>query len=162
MRPISGSLSKARSFLTESPGNVEKEACVRGLSVEQIPVVVARDRAGQTCDAVLSSRTAKEVGIRIGDPISPASVLCIEQSRILIKFAKDYGLAFETIGTKQRRGRDKVFHVQNVNAYHSRLKNWMRRFHGVATEHLPSYLGWRRLHEMALNLPESWLKAAVK
>lgn len=26
-----------------------------------------------------------------------------------------------------------VYHVQNVNAYDSRLKSWIRRFHGVAT-----------------------------
>jgi len=135
---------------------------VRGLSAEQIPVVVARDREGRTCDAVLRSRTSQEVGIHLGRHIAPASVLCIEQSRILIKFAKTHKLAFETIGTKQRCGREKVFHVQNVNAYHSRLKKWMVRFHGVATERLPNYLGWRRLHERALCLPEDWLRAAVK
>ena len=32
-------------------------------------------------------------------------------------------------------------HINNVNAYHSRLKEWMRRFHGVATRNLPNYLG---------------------
>ena len=42
---------------------------------------------------------------------------------------------------------DGVFHIQNVNAYDSRLKNWMRRFHGVATKYLEHYLGWRRLLE---------------
>jgi transposase-like protein len=153
---------KGKKLSHRKPRKRGKEACVRGLSAEQIPVVVVRGRAGQTCDAVLSSRTAKEMGIRIGGHISPASVLCIEQSKVLIKFAKENGFAFEMIGTKQRRGREKVFHVQNANAYHSRLKSWMRRFHGVATEHLPSYLGWRRLHEMALNLPEAWLRDAVK
>jgi transposase-like protein len=153
---------KGKKLFHRKPRKRGKEASMRGLSAEQIPVVVARDRAGQTCDAVLRTRTAKEVGLRIGNHISPASILCIEQSRILIKFAKDRGLAFETIGTKQRRGREKVFHVQNVNAYHSRLKNWMHRFHGVATERLSSYLGWRRLHELALPSPEAWLRAAVK
>jgi hypothetical protein len=34
-------------------------------------------------------------------------------------------------------------HVQNVNAYHSRFKEWLRRFHGVASCYLPNYLGWR-------------------
>jgi hypothetical protein len=38
-------------------------------------------------------------------------------------------------------------HIQNVNAYHSRLKTWMRRVNGVATKYLASYLGWRRLLE---------------
>ena len=37
-----------------------------------------------------------------------------------------------------------VEHIQNVNAYDSRLKLWMRRFHGVATKYLDNYLGWRR------------------
>jgi hypothetical protein len=41
------------------------------------------DREGHTCDAVLRTRTAREVGLRLGNYISPASVLCIEQSRIL-------------------------------------------------------------------------------
>lgn len=40
-----------------------------------------------------------------------------------------------------------VYHVQNVNAYDSRLKEWMRRFHGVATHYLGNYLGWRRMIE---------------
>ena len=31
------------------------------------------------------------------------------------------------------------FHFNNVNAYHGRLKEWLRRFHGVATQNLPSY-----------------------
>ena len=135
---------------------------VRGLSKEQIPVVVARDRDGRTCDAVLHERSAKEVGLRIGPKIAPRSLLCIEKSRILIKFAKDENLAFETIGTKQRRGREKIFHVQSVNAYHSRLKNWMGHFNGVATERLPSYLDWRRLQEMALPTPQEWLRTMVK
>jgi hypothetical protein len=37
-----------------------------------------------------------------------------------------------------------VYHLQNVNAYDSRLKNWIRRFNGVATKYLENYLGWRR------------------
>jgi len=36
-----------------------------------------------------------------------------------------------------------IFHIQNVNAYHSRFKGWMERFHGVATRYLRNDLGWR-------------------
>ena len=135
---------------------------VRGLSVEQIPVVVARDRNGHTCDAVLLEHSAKEVGRRVGARIDANSLLCIDKSRILMKFAKDAGLPFEIIGPKQRKGRERVFHVQNVNAYHSRLKNWMVRFNGVATERLPNYLTWRRLQEAPISSPQEWLQAIVK
>ena len=37
------------------------------------------------------------------------------------------------------------WHVQNVNAYVSRLRAWMQRFKGVATKYLDSYLGWFRM-----------------
>ena len=36
---------------------------------------------------------------------------------------------------------EKVFHIQYANAYHSHLKAWMDRFHGVATKYLENYLG---------------------
>jgi hypothetical protein len=29
-----------------------------------------------------------------------------------------------------------------VNAYHSRLKRWIRPFNGVSTKYLPNYLVW--------------------
>ena len=38
-----------------------------------------------------------------------------------------------------------IYHVQNVNAYTSRLKRWLVRIHGVSTKYLDSYLGWRRI-----------------
>jgi hypothetical protein len=40
-----------------------------------------------------------------------------------------------------------IYHIQNVNAYISRLKQWLVRFKGVAKHYLPSYLGWRRMIE---------------
>jgi transposase-like protein len=151
---------KGKKVLHRSPQKRGK-LTVRGLSSEQIPVVVAKDRHGHTCDGVLKKRSAREVNLCIGASIDAASLLCIEKSRILIKFAKDAGLAFELIGTKQRKGREKVFHVQTVNAYHSRLKNWMARFNGVATKLLPNYLTWRRLHESSLKSPQEWFQAIV-
>ncbi len=50
---------------------------------------------------------------------------------------------------------DKVFHIQNVNAYHSRLKGWMTRFHGVATKYLDHYLGWHRYMDVTEELNEN-------
>lgn len=37
-----------------------------------------------------------------------------------------------------------VYRIQIVNAFDSRLKSRIRRFHGVATKYLDSYLGWFR------------------
>jgi len=46
---------------------------------------------------------------------------------------------------------EKVFHIQYVNAYHSRLKAWMDRFHGVAIKYLENYLGWLRFSDTNKN-----------
>ena len=64
----------------------------------------------------------------------------------------------------EERARDGAFHVQNVNAYHGRLKGWMARFKGVATCYLSNYLGWRRALERAPepNAPGTWLLAAAR
>ena len=55
-----------------------------------------------------------------------------------------------------------ALHVQNVNAYHSRFKQWLRRFHGVASRYLPNYLGWRwALDGGRIGTPEMLLKSAL-
>ena len=46
-----------------------------------------------------------------------------------------------------------AWHIQNVNAYHGRLKNWMRRFNGVASDYLASYLGWFRALDRSAQTP---------
>jgi transposase-like protein len=54
-------------------------------------------------------------------------------------------------------------HINNVNAYHSRLKQWLNRFNGVATKNLPSYLGWRRALEAWGQPvdPPKWILSAI-
>jgi hypothetical protein len=49
-----------------------------------------------------------------------------------------------------------------VNGYHGRLKEWLRPFHGVATEYLDHYLGWRRIVEAFGDdaSHQRWLQAA--
>ncbi|MCF1429825.1 MAG: hypothetical protein LPH20_02765, partial [Shewanella sp.] len=42
---------------------------------------------------------------------------------------------------------DKVFHIQNVNNYHGKLKAWVARFRGVASKDIHKYVGWLRWFE---------------
>ena len=46
---------------------------------------------------------------------------------------------FKLDGKERVKG---LYHIQNVNNYHSRLKSWMDRFNGVATKYLHRYLSW--------------------
>lgn len=79
-------------------------------------------------------------------------------------FARSAGITNQVVQARPgRRVREGAFHIQNVNAYHSRLKNWMARFHGVATRYLPNYLGWRRMLERYSTAitPETCLQEAL-
>lgn len=62
-------------------------------------------------------------------------------------FSAETGIDHVGLATSRGERRRGVFHIQNVNAYRSRLKGWMRRFNGVGTKYLISYLVWRRLFE---------------
>ena len=63
-------------------------------------------------------------------------------------FAAASGLTHYVVHARAgQRVRQGAFHIQNVNAYHSRLKRWMVRFHGVATKYLVNYLGRQRMLE---------------
>jgi hypothetical protein len=53
-------------------------------------------------------------------------------------------------------------HIQNVNAYHSRFKNWLHHFNGVATKYLENYLGWRWAIDLRrIDTAEGFLRAAL-
>ena len=120
----------------------------RGLSVEQIPVIVARDRQGATTDAVLPKLNRVSIAAALDGVVTPANEFCCDGGTAIVAFARRAGIAAHILpmpGKPKPNAPD--FHLNNVNAYHGRLKDWLRRFHGVATKNLPNYLGWRRTLE---------------
>ena len=94
-----------------------------------------------------------------GPILDPDAVLCSDGAAIYRCFAQQEHIAHTPINLSAGiRVVDHAFHIQNVNAYHSRLKGWMYRFHGVATKYLHNYLGWRRcLERFDLTLSPSLL-----
>jgi transposase-like protein len=123
-------------------------AAKRGLSAEQIPVIVARDRQGATTDAVLTKLNRVSIAAALDGVVTPANEFCCDGGTAIVAFARRAGIAAHVLpmpGKPNPKAPD--FHLNNVNAYHGRLKEWLRRFHGVATKNLPNYLGWRRTLE---------------
>lgn len=119
-----------------------------GISAEQIPVLVARDRHGATTDAVLPKLNRLSITAALGGIVTPANEFCCDGGTAIIAFARKAGIPTHILpmpGKPKPNAPD--FHINNVNAYHGRLKEWLRRFHGVATNNLPNYLGWRRTLE---------------
>ena len=120
----------------------------RGLSAEQIPVLVVRDRSGQTADFKLEKLDAAHVMAVLRPLVDQEAILCSDSAGVYVTFARATGIAHRPLNIQHGpRVVDGVFHIQNVNSYDSRLKGWMRRFHGVATKYLENYLGWRRMLE---------------
>lgn len=115
---------------------------------ERIAVLVVRDRSGQTADFRLENIDAPHVAAVLGPLVDKDAILCTDGAQVYQKVARDMGIAHRAINVQQGiRVIDGAFHIQNVNAYDSRLKEWMHRFHGVATKYLENYLGWRRMVE---------------
>jgi len=142
-----------------------ERASRRGLSAEQVPALIARDRAGHTADAVLPDLGAEAIGAALAPVVAGDAVLCSDGAKAYATFAAERGLHHEPINVAAGvRVRDGAFHVQNVNAYHGRLKGWMGRFNGVATRYLPNHLGWRRTLERAPepSASKTWLLAAAQ
>jgi transposase-like protein len=120
----------------------------RGTGADQIPVLVVRDRSGQTADFRLEKLDATHVIAALRPIVDADAVLCTDSAGVYKAFAKATGILHRAINVQQgHRVLAGAFHIQNVNAYDSRLKNWIRRFHGVATKYLDNYLGWRRMLE---------------
>ena len=93
------------------------------------------------------------------------AALCSDGAKAYATLTAERGIRHEPINVAAGvRVRDGAFRIQNVNAYHGRLKGWMGRFNGVATRHLPNYLGWRRTLERAPepSASKTWLFAAAQ
>jgi transposase-like protein len=138
------SLKGKKRGLPRAPRKRGGKASKRGLSDEQIPVLICRDRADKEhISAVLKPILAAD------------AILCTDGGKALGAVAREMGIVHRPVNLAQGiRVIAGVYHVQNVNAYDSRLKEWMHRFHGVATRYLANYLGWRRLIERSHNAPQ--------
>lgn len=134
----------------------------RKLKADKIPVVIARDRNGHVSDLVDPLLNKSAVHAFLQPMINRDSILCSDGHSWYKTFSSEHGIAHHRLITlDNQRVIGKEYHIQNVNGYISRLKGWMRRFHGVGTAYLPSYLAWRRLFESAQPSEEAWLRAAI-
>ena len=172
---LSGIVEGDETFILESfkgkrsgmPRKARKrggKSAKRGISAEQIPVLVARDRQGATTDAVLPKLNRVSMTAALGGIVASANEFCCDGGTAIVAFARRARIPTHILpmpGKPNPKAPD--FHINNVNAYHSRLKEWLRPFHGVATKNLPNYLGWRRILE-ALGqtvMPDDFIFGAI-
>ena len=136
----------------------------RGLSDEQVPVLVTRDRTGSTRAAVLADRSADAIDTAIGTILPADGVLCSDSHAAFRLVADRHAIHHEPVNSRQgEHVRDKSWHIQNANARHSRLKAWIAAFNGVATKYLPNYLAWHHVLDKKPEMPDhrEWLRLAI-
>ena len=118
-------------------------ATKRGISTEQMCILIARDRTGQTLDWVPGKGpvTRQQLHEHLKARLEPDVLLLTDGHAAYRSFAREAGITHEAVNLQAGVRVRGALHVQNVNAYHSRLRGWLQPFRGVASRYLGNYLG---------------------
>lgn len=156
---------KGSRTLTRAPRKRGGAARQRGVNREHDCLLVARDRSGATLDFHTGRGpvTAAQLHTCL-QPVLPGDALLISDSAAAYaRFAAGARIMHESVNVRAGRRARGAIHIQNVNGWHSRFKNWLVRFKGVASRYLASYSGWQRLLDaQELRTPAQWLCSAVR
>jgi len=141
----------------------------RGISRELDCILVARDRSGQTIDAVTGrgALTVAQLTQHLLPKLDSQALLVSDANAAYRAFARKHRIAHQGVnlraGQRVHLSATGVIHVQNVNAYHQRFRQWLAPFRGVASCYLPNYLGWRWALDMGrIATVEQLFSIAVK
>jgi transposase-like protein len=135
-----------RSSKGQRPGRTPRKrggkASRKDRGEDLIPILVARDRSGATADFLLEAVSKECFSAVLRPRVQADAILCSDGSAAMAATAAELGVHHEAMNLSAGERVRGPWHIQNVNAYHGRLKGWMHRFRGVATSYLESYLGW--------------------
>jgi transposase-like protein len=116
-----------RVIANRKPRRRGGSATKRGISNEQICVLVARDRNKTTLTSHFKSDT----------------VLISDAHNSYKSYTSKNDVEYVIInGSKKEYVKKGIYHLNHINNYHSRLKKWISRFNGVSTKYLQLYLVW--------------------
>ena len=154
---------KGQRKLDRKPRRRGGKAKKRGLSREQVPVLVAADRAGATLSHTLPALNADNVKEVLGPVLAPDALLVLRRQPLLSARRGGGSTSLTKASTPLlASGFRGAVHIQTVNSRHSQIKGFLRRRRGIATKYLDSYLRW--FHLIALGdqpSPRACLEAAM-
>jgi transposase-like protein len=133
-------------------GGVAKK---RGISNEQVCVLVARDRTKQTLSQVVTfgRLNAATLDQALTSSLKPGVILCTDEEPTFRKYCREHKLQHEKVNPgKKRYVTKEIYHIQNVNAYHQRFKSFLNYFQGVATKYLNHYVAYHHFMDDTTNL----------
>src|SRR5665213_2631066 len=114
------------------------KATKRGLSHEQVPVLVATDRSVATVSAVLPAVTADAIHAVLAPVLDKDALLVTDEGTSYPPCAAALGVSHEAINQSAGERTRGELHIQTVNNRHSRLKDFLRPLPGIATRYRSS------------------------
>ena len=152
---------KGERNLGRKPRKRGGKASKRGLSHEQVPILVAVDRTGVTISAVLPSVSAANLQAVLEPVLSKDVLLVTDGCTSYPPCAAALGVSHEALNQSAGERVRGDLHIQTVNSRHERLKAFLRPRRGVATKYLVSYLNWFHLAGLRDSTPRACLNAAM-
>jgi hypothetical protein len=102
---------------------------------------------------VLPKLNRVSIAAALSGVVTPANQFCCDGGTAIVAFARRAAIPAHIVPAPGKPSPEAPdFHINNVNAYHSRLKEWMRRFHGVATKNPSRSALFRARFPFALGL----------
>ena len=141
--PVSykGNHSKSDFIMPRPPHKRGEKAKKKGISREKVCVSCMIDQNNNIQSEITGLGRITTEQLEKINKIAPNSILVTDKALAYIKFATNNG--FELIRLKAGKEYKKgLYHLGHINAFHSTLKRFMKRFNGVSTKHLPNYLNW--------------------
>lgn len=122
----------------------------RGISREQVCILFAADRKSGVIAQMAGYGRVNNLEIEgvIGDYLKDATCFCTDAGKSFLTYAKEKGIEHHVLNASKGERVDGIYHIQHINAYHSRFRKWIAKFQGVATKYINSYLEWFRYIEL--------------
>ncbi len=144
---LKGIVEVDETFLLESHKGIKIEdddkkiKRKRGISNQQVGLLVAVDRNHNIISQKYGNGKIQTQNVKtiLRNRIEEKSVLVTDGCTAYNEFASDN--SFELIKLVKIR-KNGIYHINNCNAYHSCLKNFLRTFKGISTKYLDRYLAW--------------------
>ena len=127
-----------------------------GIYVRAYNVLLCATAYGAISKARTFSPLLHEIALSLTPRLARDAMLCTDAAGVYRTYANRTGRAIEQVNSSlnQRVRANGVYHIQNVNAFHARFKEFMQPFRGPATKYLDGYVAWMLMRDAHAQSPD--------